>query len=136
MMKRTNYNMGFSHISAKQFNAILENVWRLHSDYDPEDIAFIFRLIYWCGLTVREAVHVHPQDLNIVRGTVWLGDTKRMHDHVTMPAAMVEHARHYLERRQQRNLADSADHPILGAHPGNVWRWWVKLTKAAPYTHA
>lgn len=66
-----------NHLMQDDFNKVLEYIPHLNlRKYKVKDIQMLFKISYWCGLRIGEALKLQVNDFDFERNEVFLGKTK------------------------------------------------------------
>ena len=112
-----------NHLSQEDFNMVLEYIPKLNlRKYKIEDIQMLFKISYWCGLRIGEALKLDASSFDFERNEVFLGKTKtEKQGYATIPPSFKTELAIWLMDKQ------GPLYPKLKYT--NVYFWLVKMGK-------
>jgi integrase/recombinase XerD len=111
-----------NYLSQEQFDKLIEHIPDLNSrKWTNEEIEFLFKLSYWCGLRISEAVQVRKEDVNLTERDILLKKVKGgKNELVKIPPIFISELRQFLEKRDD-------DFLFFGCNRAIVHYWLKKL---------
>lgn len=113
----------YNYIPPQQFDQIIDAIPTLKiRKWRDEDIQMLFKIAYWCGLRINEAMNRKAEDFDLDLRYVYLGITKtKKADKGTIAEAFMPELRQWLQGRTGV-LFPGINYPI-------VYNWTVRLGK-------
>jgi len=111
-------------MSLEDFDRVLTTIptLRIRKWYD-EDVAMLFKILYWCALRPIEGIQRSKSDFNLNNRTVKLGNTKTKHnDYALIPTRFVQELEYYLDQKEEGRLLDGLTYHTF-------YRWLKRLGK-------
>lgn len=111
----------YNYIPPEQFNSLIESIPLLKiRKWSDNDVAMLFKIAYWCGLRINEAIRLKAEDFDLDLAKVYLGKTKtEKSGRGTIPAAFMPELKSWLVGKAGP-LFHKMNYPI-------VYHWLVTL---------
>lgn len=95
-----------NYIDPETFEIIVSNIPRLNiRKWTNVDVEFLFRVTYWCGLRMSEAVKLKKEDFDLMRCEVYLGKTKKAkNDYAPIPEPFIPQLNQFLAMKEVGRL--------------------------------
>lgn len=79
-------------MTPEEFNNFLSAISEINTRLaEPQDLVFFFKIMYWCGLRIREALKIKAEDIDLEKRIIYLGTTKtRKNDIATIPVIFLK----------------------------------------------
>ena len=113
----------YNYIPPELFGDIVQAVPELHiRKWKDEDVQMLFKIAYWCGLRINEAIKRKAEDFDLELRYVYLGITKtKKQDRGTIPELFVPEL--------ERWLKDKTGPLFPGMNYHIVYHWCGRLGK-------
>lgn len=110
-----------NYMPPEQFNQVIDAIPRLHiRKWKDEDIQMLFKLCYWCGLRISEAMKLSVEDFDVDHHQVFLGQTKTEKlGYATISPLGLSEVRMYLMNKQGLLFPELTY--------GTVYKWIYRL---------
>lgn len=110
-----------NYIDPVQFKELIEAIPRLNlRKWSPKEVEILFKIAYWCGLRMIEAVRLKAEDFDLVQSEVYLGKTKTEKEaYTTIPDPFIPELREFLKNKKGALFAE--------CNPQIVRVWLTKL---------
>ena len=109
-----------NYMSPEQMDQLIDYIPQLKiRKWLDKDVEMVYRIAYWCGLRMGEAVKLKAEDFDLDRKEVYLGQTKtRKEDYAPISEQFIPELKRYLQDKKGPLLPD--------CNAQNVYKWLIK----------
>ena len=113
-----------NYIDQEQFRLIIKHLDSLNlRKWTILDVEYLFKISYWCGLRMKEAVQLKKEDFDLINHEVYLGITKgKKNQYAAIPVPFIPELNQYLLSKPNGQL-------LPKCNPQIVRVWTRKLGK-------